>query len=100
MEVHDAPELDRALDSGARIIGVNCRDLDTFDLHRDRAGELLSAVPADRIAVAESGIRSAEDVMAAAAFGADAVLVGTALSAATDPAQLAESLARVPRRGR
>lgn len=100
VEVHDAAELDRALDSGARIIGVNCRDLDTFDLHRDRAGQLLSAVPADRTAVAESGIRTADDVGAAAQLGADAVLVGTALSAATDPVQLAEAMARVPRRGR
>lgn len=100
VEVHDAPELDRALDSGARIIGVNCRDLDTFDLHRDRAGQLLATVPADRIAVAESGIRTAADVMTAAGFGADAVLVGTALSTAADPAQLAGALAQVPRRGR
>ena len=100
VEVHDAAELDRALGSGARIIGVNCRDLDTFDLHRDRAGQLISAVPPDRIAVAESGIRTADDVAVAAALGADAVLVGTALSAATAPAQLAEALAGVPRRGR
>jgi indole-3-glycerol phosphate synthase len=100
VEVHDAAELDRALHSGARIIGVNCRDLDTFDLHRDRADQLLAAVPADRIAVAESGIRTAEDVAAAAVLGADAVLVGTALSAASDPTQLAAALARVPRRGR
>lgn len=100
VEVHDPSELDRALASGARIVGVNCRDLDTFDLNRDRAGQLLSAVPAGHVAVAESGIRSADDVRAAAALGADAVLVGTALSSAQDPARLAGELSGVPRRGR
>ncbi len=100
VEVHDSAELGRALDSGARIVGVNCRDLDTFDLNRDRAGQLLSSVPAGHVAVAESGIRTAEDVRTAAGLGADGVLVGTALSAAADPAQLASELSGVKRRGR
>jgi indole-3-glycerol phosphate synthase len=100
VEVHDPAELDRALESGAAIVGVNCRDLDTFDLNRERAGQLLSSVPASHVAVAESGIRSAEDVRAASELGADAVLVGTALSAAADPGQLARELTGVARRGR
>lgn len=100
VEVHDSAELDRALESGARIVGVNCRDLDTFDLDRDSAGLLLSSVPAGHVAVAESGIRSADDVKTAAALGADAVLVGTALSVAADPLELARELAGVARRGR
>lgn len=100
VEIHDAAELDRALESGAQVVGVNCRDLDTFDLNRDRASLLLSSVPAGHVAVAESGIRSADDVRTAAALGADAVLVGTALSAAVDPARLALELTGVARRGR
>jgi indole-3-glycerol phosphate synthase len=100
VEVHTAPELDRALAAGAGIIGINSRDLDTFRIDVDTAWELLARVPGDRVAVAESGMQSPDDVARAAAAGADAVLVGTALSAAPDPAGLLERFSDVPRRGR
>jgi indole-3-glycerol phosphate synthase len=100
VEVHTAPELARALDAGATILGVNSRDLDTFRIDVAGAWELLALVPADRVAVAESGMHAPEDVERAAAAGADAVLVGTALSAAPDPAGLLGRLAQVARRGR
>jgi indole-3-glycerol phosphate synthase len=100
VEVHTSTELDRALGAGAEIVGVNSRDLDTFMIDAAGAWELLARVPADRVAVAESGMHGPEDVERAAAAGADAVLVGTALSAALDPAGLLRQLSEVARRGR
>lgn len=100
VEVHTRAELDAALDAGARILGVNSRDLDTFRIDVAAAWELLGLIPPDRIAVAESGMALPADVERAAAAGADGVLIGTALSAAADPATLAASLAAVRRRGR
>jgi indole-3-glycerol phosphate synthase len=100
VEVHTATELERALGAGAEIVGVNSRDLDTFRIDVAGAWELLAGVPADRVAVAESGMHGAEDVERAAVAGADAVLVGTALSAAADPAGLLRRLSEVERRGR
>ncbi len=100
VEVHTPIELDRALDAGASVIGVNSRDLDTFRVDVAAAWELLARVPADRVAVAESGMHGPRDVERAALAGADAVLVGTALSPAADPASLRTELVEVPRRGR
>ena len=100
VEVHTAPELDRALEAGARVIGVNSRDLDTFRIDLMSAWAVLATVPPDAIAVAESGMHGRPDVERAAAAGADAALVGTALSAAADPATLLQELSVVPRRGR
>ncbi len=100
VEVHTAAELDRALGAGAEIVGVNSRDLDTFRIDVAAAWELLARVPSDTVAVAESGMRAPEDVERAAAAGADAVLVGTALSAAPDPAGLLRQLSEVARHGR
>jgi indole-3-glycerol phosphate synthase len=100
VEVHTAAELQRALDSDAEIVGVNSRDLDTFRIDVGAAWELLAAVPSDRVAVAESGMHSRDDVERAALAGADAVLIGSALSAAPDPAGLLQDLSGVPRRGR
>jgi indole-3-glycerol phosphate synthase len=100
VEVHGAAELDTALEAGARIIGVNSRDLDTFRIDTDSAWQLLRRVPADVLAVAESGMTEVEDIARARDHGADAVLVGTALSAALDPGALLDRLAAVPRRGR
>ena len=98
--MHTATELDRALGAGAEIVGVNSRDLDTFRIDVAGAWELLAKVPTDRVAVAESGMHGPEDVERAAEAGADAVLVGTALSAAPDPAGLLRQLSEVARRGR
>lgn len=100
VEVHTAEELATALEAGASILGVNSRDLDTFEIDMDRAWKIVARVPADCIAVAESGMAGAEDVQRAAAAGADAVLIGTALSAAASPGGLLHDLTRVPRRGR
>jgi indole-3-glycerol phosphate synthase len=100
VEVHSAAELERALEAGADIVGVNSRDLDTFRIDVASAWELLATLPGELVAVAESGMRGREDVVRAAAAGADAVLIGTALSSSTDPARLLRDLARVPRRGR
>jgi indole-3-glycerol phosphate synthase len=97
VEVHTAPELDVALAASAVVVGVNSRDLDTFRIDVDGAWRLIARVPRDRIAVAESGIAAAADVERAARAGADAVLVGTALSAAADPAAGVRALAGVRR---
>ncbi|HSE66816.1 MAG TPA: hypothetical protein VLB12_07505, partial [Gemmatimonadales bacterium] len=93
-------ELDAGLASGARVIGVNSRNLDTFAVDTPAAWTLFRRIPKDIVAVAESGMASADDVRAAAEAGADAVLIGTALSAAPDPAALAAQFTSVPRRGR
>jgi indole-3-glycerol phosphate synthase len=100
IEVHDRRELDVALGSGGRIVGVNSRNLDTFEIDIGAAWALLRAVPADCIAVAESGMATLADVERAADAGADAVLIGTALSRAADPAVLLREFAGVPRHGR
>jgi indole-3-glycerol phosphate synthase len=100
VEVHTAAELDVAVAAGADVIGVNSRDLDTFRIDIDAAWRLLACVPSDRLAVAESGMASVADAERAAAAGADAVLVGTALSAAADPMALAAGIAGLVRRGR
>jgi indole-3-glycerol phosphate synthase len=100
VEAHDAAELEAALSSQAPVIGINSRSLDTFTVDVDAAWRLLDRVPADRVAVAESGMAELADVERAAAAGADAVLIGTALSSARDPGGLAARFAGVARRGR
>lgn len=100
VETHTREEIDVALTAGADIVGVNSRDLDTLATDPDRAWGLLARLPAGPLAVAESAMRSRADVERAAAAGADAVLVGTALSAAADPAALVRGLSSVRRRGR
>ncbi|HEX5385977.1 MAG TPA: indole-3-glycerol phosphate synthase TrpC [Gemmatimonadales bacterium] len=100
VEVHTRAELERALAAGATVIGINSRDLDTFRIDVAAAWALIAAVPAELVAVAESGMASAADVARAAAAGADAVLIGTALSAAADPAALAAECTAIARRGR
>jgi indole-3-glycerol phosphate synthase len=100
VETHDSAEITRALDAGATVIGVNSRDLDTFAVDVPRALDLLAQVPGSCIAVAESGIGSRDGVVRAAAAGADAVLVGSALSGAADAAALLTTLTTVPRHAR
>jgi indole-3-glycerol phosphate synthase len=100
VEVHTAEELNTALKAGASIIGVNSRDLDTFEIDKETAWKIVAAVPPEFIAVAESGMAQIGDVQQAAAAGADAVLIGTALSAAASPGGLLRGLAGVARRGR
>lgn len=100
VEIHGAAELDTALAAGAGIVGVNSRDLDTFRIDVEAAWTLLARVPPDRLAVAESGMATGADVARAARAGADAVLVGTALSAAEAPEALLSRLTECPRSGR
>ncbi|MGC5075921.1 indole-3-glycerol phosphate synthase TrpC [Agrococcus sp. DT81.2] len=85
VEVHDEHEIDAALDAGARILGVNTRDLKTFSMHPERFAELRARIPAGVVAVAESGVRDATDVARYRRDGADAVLVGEALVTDGDP---------------
>ena len=84
VEVHDAAELDRALEAGASLIGVNQRNLRTFEVDHDLALELAKAFPTGIVAVAESGIRGADDVARLADAGYHAVLVGETLVRAGD----------------
>ena len=100
VEVHTRAELNLALQSEADIVGINSRDLDTFTIDVEAAWSLLEQLPGDRVAVAESGIASRDDVAKAATAGADAVLVGTALSASGSPGQLIHELSSVARHGR
>lgn len=76
VEVHGPAELDRALAAGARVVGVNARDLDTFEVDLSVAEKLLGRVPADRVAVGESGVTGRDDVRRLGRAGADGVLVG------------------------
>jgi indole-3-glycerol phosphate synthase len=95
VEVHDEGELDRALAAGAHLVGVNQRDLVTFDVDSNRAarvGRALSERGGDTVRVAESGIRGPEDAAALAAAGFDAVLVGESLVTSGDPAAAVRAL--------
>ncbi|MCX7747519.1 MAG: indole-3-glycerol phosphate synthase TrpC [Clostridia bacterium] len=76
VEVHDKEELDRALESGAKIIGINNRDLKTFHVDLKTTGELMNYIPHDRVVVSESGIRTREDMEYLKSLGVDAVLIG------------------------
>ena len=100
VEIRDEAELDRALACDARVIGVNHRDLETLAIDPAVGDRLLPRVPSSCIAIAESGVRSAADVARAARAGADAVLVGSALSGSSDPAGAVRALASVQRSGR
>ena len=95
VEAHDAEELDRAGALDARLIGINARDLSTFRIDRRAQLELVTRAPRDRVIVAESGIESRAQAAAAELAGADAVLVGSALMRAADPAaKLRELISR------
>ena len=95
VEAHDEDELGRATRLGARVIGVNARDLGTFRTDRTAQLELVAKAPRDRIVVAESAIHTRAQAAAAELAGADAVLVGTSLMRASEPgAKLHELLSR------
>jgi indole-3-glycerol phosphate synthase len=85
VEVHDADEVPRAVDAGARVIGVNARNLKTLDVDRDTFARVAPTIPDGIVKVAESGIRDSHDVVEYARLGADAVLVGEALVKDRDP---------------
>jgi indole-3-glycerol phosphate synthase len=100
LEVRNESELDRAINAGGEIIGVNNRDLETLEIDRATVKRIVPLIPAGCIVVAESGYSTVESVEEAAASGADAVLVGSSLSAATDPASAVRAIAGVPRQSR
>jgi indole-3-glycerol phosphate synthase len=85
VEVHTAQELDRALEAGATVIGVNARNLATLEVDRGVFADLAPRIPEGCIKIAESGVRGPHDLLAYAAAGADAVLVGESLVIGRDP---------------
>lgn len=97
VEAHDRVEVERALEAGARIVGINNRDLATFTTSLETTLRLMEGIPSDVTVVSESGIRTPEDIETVARAGADAVLVGETLLRAPDPAAEAGLLSRVPR---
>lgn len=97
VETHSERDLEKAIGSGAEVIGVNARDLETLEVDVERALDALGRIPTDRIAVLESGISTRGQVERAADAGAQAVLVGEALMRADDPgAKLRELLGLSP----
>jgi indole-3-glycerol phosphate synthase len=97
VEVHDEIELDRAVDAGASIIGVNQRDLTTFEVDRELAAQLAPRMPDGVVRIAESGIRDVADATAVAAAGYDGVLVGESVVTSGDHAAAVAALAGVRR---
>jgi indole-3-glycerol phosphate synthase len=92
VEVHDEAELERALDAGATVVGVNARDLTTLEIDRSVFARLAPRMPEGVVKIAESGVRGPHDLLAYAADGADAVLVGEAAVTGGDPRQAVADL--------
>lgn len=97
VEVRDEWELERAVRARATAIGVNNRDLETLSIDAAVSARLVPLIPAETPAVYESGVRTADEVREAAALGADAVLVGSSISASDDAEGSVRALASVPR---
>ena len=87
VEVHDRAELERALELATPLLGINNRDLHTFDTRLDTTLDLLPHIPADRLVVTESGIHNAEDVALMREHGVHAFLVGEAFMRAIEPGE-------------
>ena len=92
VEVHDAQEVARAVDAGAKVIGINARDLRTLKVDLGVFERVAPAIPEGVVRIAESGVKSPQDLLAYAAAGADAVLVGEALVTQSDPAAAVQDL--------
>ena len=86
--IHDEAEIRSAVEAGARLIGVNNRNLKDFSVDFSNAARLRDLIPADCVYVAESGVKNAADVAALRSIGADAVLMGEVLMRAPDKAAL------------
>lgn len=95
VEVHSEDELSRAIDAGAKVIGINNRDLHDFRVDLDVSVRLASKCPADIVLVSESGIKTQSDVKRLADVGIDAILVGESLVSAQDTGRKVRSLTRV-----
>jgi indole-3-glycerol phosphate synthase len=100
VEVHGGDDVERALGSGATMIGVNQRDLRTFEVDPAHAAEVIASLPAGIIRVAESGLRTRADVQVAARAGFDAVLVGEVFVTSRDPRGAVREFAGVERERR
>ncbi|GAA3964342.1 indole-3-glycerol phosphate synthase TrpC [Gordonia caeni] len=92
VEVHTEAEADRALEAGARVVGVNARNLKTLEVDRDSFSRIAPGLPSKVIKVAESGVRGTADLLAYAGAGADAVLVGEGLVTSGAPRQMVSDL--------
>jgi indole-3-glycerol phosphate synthase len=92
VEVHTEEEADRALEAGARLVGVNARNLHTLEVNRSIFGQIAPGLPSDVLRVAESGVRGPGDLLTYAGWGADAVLVGEGLVTSGDPRAAVRSL--------
>lgn len=92
VEIYDEGDLEVALEVGARVIGINQRDLETFEVDRDRTAKLAPSIPDGITIVSLSGVESRADVVAAKNAGAHAVLVGTTLMRSADPAAVVREL--------
>ena len=92
VEVHDEPELEEAMNAGASLIGVNQRDLVTFEVDHQRAERMAKAIPDGVVKIAESGVRDADDARRLADAGYDAILVGETLVTSGDPAKAVRAL--------
>jgi indole-3-glycerol phosphate synthase len=97
LEIRDERELEVALSTEAAVIGVNNRNLETLEIDLATGERLVPLIPRDRVAVFESGVTSAAEVARAARAGADAVLVGSSVSASADPSEAVRALAGVAR---
>ncbi len=93
VEVHDEAELFRAINAGAPVIGINNRDLRTFETTLETTYRLAPLIPGDRVIVSESGINSATDIQLLAGSGVNAVLVGESIVKAEDPQAKVQELA-------
>jgi indole-3-glycerol phosphate synthase len=100
VEVHDEREMERALSLGARLVGINNRDLSTFATDLDTTLRLIDSVPSDVVVVSESGIRTRADVERLGAAGVDGILVGEALLRGDDSGTAVAELTRVANRPR
>jgi indole-3-glycerol phosphate synthase / phosphoribosylanthranilate isomerase len=96
VEAHDESELERAVALGAEVIGLNARDLSTFEIDRRAQLELVASAPRDRVVIAESAVQSRAHAAAAELAGADAILVGSVLMRAPEPAVKLADLLRRP----
>jgi indole-3-glycerol phosphate synthase len=95
VEVHDLPEMERALDLGADLIGINNRNLKTFVIDMATTERLAEEVPDDVILVSESGIKTHDDALRALQAGANAILVGETLMRSDDPSRAVESFMQI-----